>query len=267
MRKACKGGKRTIYEIHHNQNFHDGFMTVINNFTPQLLSIIESQNRLELVRLVRKGGECDSSRLNTKIDTGYASGINLTRKGSVNGESKPQILNRSMEPPFKASKMFMTKLMDLMRDMFKFPRCYEVDDSHKRWAHEFGVGNKVPSLRNTIASCVEAFMVHEDRLNDPRDLMSPVFVFSEIASWDGNWLRHAQIAYGRKSIFDADERSRILSPLISQIVKWHDALPLERRTVGHHLFDQPKDDEGHSYTFIAAPKRWSAFPPTYTEPL
>ena len=205
MRKGGSG-KRKVIIVDANSNYQDEFLLVMNVFPQDIYGIVHSQQRIKLVRMVRESGTVDGSRLNRRIDTGISCGQNTERDGDDCGVAKPRPRGRSHEQEFKDSMMTMTLLADAVCDFFGWERCYTVDGVHKRWAEQFGIGNKVQAVRNAVSTSDEAFGPHEDRHNDDRPLMSQVFVLAETTQWDGICARHLTIAYSRKSVTESEER-------------------------------------------------------------
>ena len=91
-------------------------------------------------------------------------------------------------------------------------------------------------MRNTLTVYDQPLGIHEDRHNDARPQMAPVLVVARILEFRAVNMRYSTICYSRKALFETEERTKMLTPLVQAVVFWHQKLPYFRRIVSSELF-------------------------------
>jgi hypothetical protein len=177
-----KNKKSKVIKIGITQNYHDQFLIVINDLTafPHISQYLQTIDDTTLLQELEKNSTIDSSRGNARIDFGYACGQNLERDVENYGATKPRLLDRTRDPVFIVIQKHLSVLIDMTSDIFKLPYYHRVDDIHRRYSNVIQDGGLFPAWRVAWNSPQSFLEVHEDNLNDPRPLMSPVGVLSKM---------------------------------------------------------------------------------------
>jgi hypothetical protein len=230
----------SIKQINGKENYQDNFMLVINDFGlfPSIKGFMVTINDDELLEEVQAKAVTDTSRCNSKIDFGYASGQNLQRDTNAYGCTLPRLLEHTMEPVFLEIQHELSVVTDMVGTVYGLPACHRVDGINQRYAgtlHPSGKGI-FPAWRAAWSTPTTFLQVHEDSLNDSRPLMSPVSVLSKIYDTINGPLRLTKIGYSRQSLYDSEIRAQVITPVIQEYKVWEENQSLLSRNVSTKLF-------------------------------
>lgn len=226
-----------VIRICANENFHDDFLTVVNQFDsfPSLNKYITDINDENLLNDIATAS-IDKNRGNSKIDFGYSCGQNLARDAVDFGTTRPRILDRTLEAKFLEIQLQLSSLSDIVCETHRLPLFHRVDNIHKDFAEKLQPGGVIPAWRLAASSPNQVLEVHEDSNNDSRELMSPVVVFSRVYETSTGPMRLTKIGYSRQSLIDAITRETLIKPIVRRFKKWVDTQPPYLSKVSSELF-------------------------------
>ena len=234
------GESFSIHRISSKENYFDNFLLVLNDFDnlPTINEFIHRMDNTLLLSDVVSTAKLDNNRGNFKIDCGYSSGQNLERDVDDYGVTRPRLLERTRQPIYLEIQLQLGTLLDMICDHFSLPKYNRVDDLHLKFANKIQPGGLIAAWRTAVLSNDAVLEVHEDYLNDPHELMSPVGVLSCIYQTPQGPLRLTKIGYSRQSLQDAVRRETHIKPVVVEFKQWEQQQPPLLRNVSSDLLRQ-----------------------------
>jgi hypothetical protein len=174
-------------------------------------------------------------------DTGFCSGVCVTRDGTIDGIAGPRLKPETFEEPeivkgFVVLSDFVssvvTKWSGKQRHLFFDP---EEPDRHAKFAARIHPDNVLECMRLSVTHTSSKCACHQDEYNSFNPAFSAVVGMSVIRHVRGRYVRIGLNAQGRKTIDESQSKSKMYGPIQDLVHEEYEKMPQKRTVVSRQL--------------------------------